>query len=78
MQGIVIYLQGTEVPGDVDKGTVEGLVEGKDYEFRVIAHNKAGNSEPSMVSPPVKTKARKGTQHFFLSFFLLSCLISMI
>ncbi|KAH3877136.1 hypothetical protein DPMN_000993, partial [Dreissena polymorpha] len=53
------WLKGTEVPGDTLKGTVEELIEGKDYEFRVKAHNKAGLSEPSMVSPPIRTKARK-------------------
>ncbi|XP_052800015.1 twitchin-like isoform X4 [Mya arenaria] len=53
------WKKGVEVPGDQVKGTVEDLVEGKEYEFRVKAHNKAGLSEPSMVSPPVKTRARK-------------------
>lgn len=53
-------LQGVEVPGESLRGTVDGLVEGREYEFRVKARNKAGLSEPSMVSPVVKTKARKG------------------
>lgn len=59
--GSLFYcIQGAEVPGDQLRGTVDGLVEGKEYEFRVMAHNKAGNSEPSDVSPAIKTKSRKG------------------
>ena len=56
----LFHQQGTEVPGDKNTGTVEGLTEGKEYEFRVFAQNKAGPSDPSIVSPAVKTKARKG------------------
>ncbi|XP_021346443.1 twitchin-like isoform X8 [Mizuhopecten yessoensis] len=51
--------KGVEVPGSDCQGTVEGLVEGKDYEFRIMAKNKGGLSEPSVVSPPVTTKARR-------------------
>ncbi|XP_069132541.1 twitchin-like isoform X9 [Argopecten irradians] len=51
--------KGVEIPGSECQGTVEGLVEGKEYEFRVMAKNKAGLSKPSVVSPPVTTKARR-------------------
>jgi len=48
------------VPGSDTEGTVEGLKEGKEYEFRIMAKNKAGNSKPSVITPPVLTKARRG------------------
>lgn len=47
-----------EVPGDQTKGTAPFLTEGKDYEFRVIAVNKAGPGEPSAASKTVTAKPR--------------------
>ena len=53
--------QGVETNSPDNKGTVDGLAEGKEYEFRVMAKNKAGLSEPSTTSPSIITKARKGS-----------------
>lgn len=47
-----------EVSGNTPKATVPDLQEGEEYEFRVIAVNKGGNSDPSEASLPVIAKPR--------------------
>lgn len=47
-----------DVPGNTTKATVPDLTEGEEYEFRVIAVNKGGQSEPSEASLPVIAKPR--------------------
>ena len=49
-----------EVTGTSTKASVSNLAEGKDYEFRVIAVNKGGPSEPSEASRPQIAKSRFG------------------
>lgn len=46
------------VPGDKTAAKVTSVDEGKEYEFRVVAKNKAGPSEPSDTSKSVITKPR--------------------
>lgn len=40
--------------------TVLNLVEGNDYEFRIVAVNAAGRSDPSICSTPVKIREFTG------------------
>lgn len=47
------------VPGDRTTGKVENIEEGHEYEFRIVAVNKAGPSEPSDTSKSVIAKPRK-------------------
>lgn len=47
-----------EISGDKTSGRVPDLVEGQEYEFRVIAVNKGGPGEPSDASAPVTAKPR--------------------
>ena len=54
------WLKGVEVSFPTKKANVAGLTEGKEYEFRVMAVNKGGNSEPSEVSRSQIAKARFG------------------
>ncbi|XP_076471204.1 twitchin-like [Babylonia areolata] len=58
-KGTKDWKKGVETTSADNKGTVDGLTEGKEYEFRVMAKNKAGLSEPSTVSPSVLTRSRK-------------------
>lgn len=57
-KGSPYWTNAVQVPAGQTKGTVPGLTEGQDYEFRVIAVNKAGQSEPSENSDVVTAKPR--------------------
>ncbi|OTF76669.1 hypothetical protein BLA29_001005, partial [Euroglyphus maynei] len=52
------WVKSAEVPGDQTRGTAPHLEEGKEYEFRVTAVNKAGPGEPSEASKSVVAKPR--------------------
>lgn len=48
---------------------VNGLIEGNEYQFRVIAVNKAGQSDPSDASKTFTAKPRF-RKYFVIVFFL--------
>ena len=55
-----MWEKAAEVPGERTRGTVPDLTEGEQYQFRVIAVNQAGPSEPSEPSDTVTCKPRFG------------------
>ncbi|KAL0267677.1 UNVERIFIED_CONTAM: hypothetical protein PYX00_009872 [Menopon gallinae] len=57
-KGSPYWSNAAHVPGDKTSCSVPDLTEGQDYEFRVIAVNEAGQSEPSEPSDVVTAKAR--------------------
>lgn len=58
VRGSNIWEKGAEVPGTDTKGKVPHLIEGQEYEFRVIAVNKGGESKPSEASDFITAKPR--------------------
>ncbi|CAF4753344.1 unnamed protein product, partial [Rotaria magnacalcarata] len=52
------WQKGAEIDGQQCRGACGGLTEDKEYEFRVVAVNKAGPSEPSEPSRAVIAKPR--------------------
>lgn len=54
-----------EVPGGKTTATVDGLIKGEEYQFRVIAINKAGPGESADPSDPVVAKPRFRTGYTY-------------
>lgn len=52
------FFQAAEIDGRQNNGSCGGLTEGKEYEFRVVAVNRAGLSEPSEPSKSLVAKPR--------------------
>lgn len=57
-KGSPYWTNAVHIPQGKTNGTVPDLTEGQEYEFRVVAVNKAGNSEPSEPSDVVTAKPR--------------------
>lgn len=49
-----------QVEGDIPKAKVLDLIEGNQYEFRVVAVNKGGPGDPSDATAPHIARAKKG------------------
>ncbi len=52
------WMECGRVDGNRCKGTARNLVEGEEYQFRIIALNKAGPSDPGQPSRPKEAKPR--------------------
>jgi len=63
------WVDAATVPGDKTAGRVETVEEGHEYEFRIVAVNKAGPSEPSDPSKPVIAKPRFCKLSLYLSLY---------
>lgn len=58
VRGSNLWEKGTEIVGTECKGKVPHLIEGQEYEFRVIALNKGGESKPSEPSELITARPR--------------------
>lgn len=67
-----IWEKAIETTSPTPSGTVNGLIEGNEYQFRVVAVNKAGQSIPSEPGKTFIAKPRfcKNNKYFFLCFIL--------
>jgi len=62
------WTKALEVSGKIPKATVPNLTENEEYEFRIIAKNKAGPSDPSDASKSIVVKPRFLGPHLDRSF----------
>ena len=62
-----MWTKATDYPVIDNNYTVANLLELSEYEFRVIAVNAAGKSEPSLESAPIKIKEKVGRLCWVLS-----------
>jgi len=63
------WVHALDVPGDQQTATVGQLTEGEEYQFRVIAVNKGGQSDPSDPSRTVIAKPRNRKIYYFTNLF---------
>ena len=54
----MMWEKACELEGPESTGSVHNLIEGVEYQFRVTALNRAGQSEPSEPSKAIIAKAR--------------------
>lgn len=67
-RGSPYWQNAARLAGPETKGIVPNLTEGQEYEFRILAVNKVGNSEPSEPSDAVVCRPR----HCEYSFYMCS------
>jgi len=65
-KGSPYWVNAVHVPAGQNNTTVPDLTEGQEYEFRVIAVNAAGQSEPSEPSDLVTAKPRYRKLRIFI------------
>jgi predicted phage tail protein len=65
------WMEAGKVEGNRCKGSVYGLTEGEEYQFRVIALNKAGPSDPGEPSGPKEARARFSEYFSILDAYLM-------
>ena len=57
-----VYAEVMTMSGDVTTATIDDLVEGREYDFRVVSRNAAGTSESAAeLKSPVTPKSPFGT-----------------
>lgn len=65
-RGSPYWQNAVRLSGPETKGTVPNLTEGQEYEFRILAVNKVGNSEPSEPSDGVVCRPRHREYSFYV------------
>jgi len=72
----------SKCPGHIDpdetEATAKNLDEGQEYDFRVVAVNKEGESEPLVTTEPIKAKYPFGNGLCIVSLFSLQCLSGVV
>ena len=70
------------VPGNISpdetEATAKNLEEGQEYDFRVMAVNENGESEPLVTSGPIKAKYPFGAFTSYFLFFTLLFFFTML
>ena len=77
-KGSPYWINAVHVPSGQTKATAPDLTEGQEYEFRVIAVNAAGQSEPSEASDAVIAKTRFRKNSFNTQNISIGVTISVI
>ena len=67
------WMECAHVPATATNATITGLVEGEEYQFRVLAENAAGPGDPSKATNSITAADQPGELAFLFScgFFVL-------